>query len=1345
MSLTRIVPFAIIFLLLVSPFPSSPAASFTLTIYGNVYDLSGKPAPVGTWVNITTPSGLFRAFTRDEEGSYTHSDVSAETGDIVAVQASIFGQTLTNATTVVTGMVLYRLDLGLRHYGVDCKPPEDATIDPGASASYTFRVNNSGNGDDRFELNVYSESGWPTQITSSAWTPLMNASEEITVVVLTEVPPGTESWAQDRIVLEATSVYYPWVFGTSQVTSTVNLLADFEISAPLPGFALPEQTTNLAFNITNNANGNDSYDIHASASNPASVVEIQGGSNNTGTVERGQSVFPAIQVTMPSNAMAGECFDVTLNVTSATRAEITGQNSTSVCALQKAAVLTTASSPKQAAPGSTARLLFDVKNTGNGPDTFSLQVSSSKILWAASISGGQTTTEVLLPGVSEIISVNVTLPPNASESAESVITLKATSNHENVEYSEASTSLLAAKKWGVSVSAAPSSAQGPGQTVLYPFTVKNDGNGPDSFTLSPFLSNSSWYASVEGGFWGTGAIAAGDSEAVNLMVNLPANAPAGYNVSLNLTATSLSNASITDSNTTVISVLQVASINVSLPLPEARDPGFNATFNFTVTNSGNGPDTFTLQVASSNASWNSSIANGVTSINLLQPGQNETVTVNVTVPASALAGSQAVINVTFTSVFDTSFNHTSSVVAGAKNVSDLSISSPALASGLPNAAATLTFHVKNTGNSINSFNIWLETSNASWQSQISGDLTSTGSLQPGESMAIEVEVTIHQGAMEGETLDVILLASPAKVLSIVRGSTGRATAQFFSSLQLTAPPTSRILPGSTEAIEFVIENTGNGPDAYFLEVFPTSSLWPASLHSNYTGTILPNKSKTVEVLVSVPPNIYAGAVFEASLVVVSLREPSLFEAGNAVWEASQVVGLEILPSLTNLARPGKNTTVVFKVTNTGNGLDTFNLSAISTNFWNFTILNGTVTTPVSRGRTTEVWVNITVPISANMGDEAPLTISAESVSDLSISAQSTAKVTAKLAPAVEVTSIHEPESGFPGDVLAYTFRVKNTGNGPDNFHIESYMIQTNWQTFVEGNATVTGVLQPAQHKDVRAFLRISPDADVGNVPILAFWATSVDDGGFRNQATVSSSILQVGNVNILEPLLSSPIAHNSFVLVPLRLFNSGNGADSFKVSVFSSDSEWHVDVSGLASGSTTSVGTEKTAHIILNISTPSLGLPGRGTAIIVDASSAFDPTVSQRLIFRLEVNVSNMAPEAVIISPPGGTTHAPTELFRFETDPYGDPDSDILSFRWTSSIDGTLSTAHSFETTLSPGEHTITLTVTDPFGAKDTATIILIVESPIPASEIPWTYLIIVVSALIAAALVFCHFNSRKP
>jgi hypothetical protein len=92
--------------------------------------------------------------------------------------------------------------------------------------------------------------------------------------------------------------------------------------------------------------------------------------------------------------------------------------------------------------------------------------------------------------------------------------------------------------------------------------------------------------------------------------------------------------------------------------------------------------------------------------------------------------------------------------------------------------------------------------------------------------------------------------------------------------------------------------------------------------------------------------------------------------------------------------------------------------------------------------------------------------------------------------------------------------------------------------------------------------------------------------------------------------------------------------------------------------------------------------------------------------------LNNERPISVINSPFNFSNYLSTETISFDGSSSYDPDSDILFYLWTSSITGEIGNKESFRTKLAPGEHVITLEVSDSSGKTDKSEITVKVLSP---------------------------------
>jgi hypothetical protein len=96
----------------------------------------------------------------------------------------------------------------------------------------------------------------------------------------------------------------------------------------------------------------------------------------------------------------------------------------------------------------------------------------------------------------------------------------------------------------------------------------------------------------------------------------------------------------------------------------------------------------------------------------------------------------------------------------------------------------------------------------------------------------------------------------------------------------------------------------------------------------------------------------------------------------------------------------------------------------------------------------------------------------------------------------------------------------------------------------------------------------------------------------------------------------------------------------------------------------------------------------------------------------------NVAPVAAIATPADASVYTSDDTVSFDAAGSTDYDGVLVSYQWSSNLDGALSTESSFDTSgLSVGTHTITLTVTDDDGATASAQATVRINSP-PTAQV---------------------------
>jgi uncharacterized membrane protein len=186
-------------------------------------------------------------------------------------------------------------------------------------------------------------------------------------------------------------------------------------------------------------------------------------------------------------------------------------------------------------PGATVSKTITVTNTGTTTDTFNLSHTS---VWTMSMPAS---VGPLAPGASASVTVQVTIPANATNGASDVGTIVATSQGDSTKTASMTITTTASVGaiHGVNATASPQAqSAAPGTVVNYTLTVTNTGNTVDSFTV--VLSGNGWTTTRTP--TSISNLAAGQSTTVTVQVTIPANAAANATDTVTVKVTSQADA-----------------------------------------------------------------------------------------------------------------------------------------------------------------------------------------------------------------------------------------------------------------------------------------------------------------------------------------------------------------------------------------------------------------------------------------------------------------------------------------------------------------------------------------------------------------------------------------------------------------------------------------------------------------------------------------------------------------------------------------------------------------------------------------------------------------------------------
>jgi len=153
------------------------------------------------------------------------------------------------------------------------------------------------------------------------------------------------------------------------------LAADYavEVVPPPAKSAAPGEFVTQVFTVTNQGTHDDTYDLQVTAPQGWSLLGLPGQLS----LAAGESAKVFISVPIPATAAAGE-YELTLRATSQADPTVSDEATCTIEVVEAAGVRVIPPAGKEVQPGQTVIYTFIVENTGNLPDIFELEASSSR-------------------------------------------------------------------------------------------------------------------------------------------------------------------------------------------------------------------------------------------------------------------------------------------------------------------------------------------------------------------------------------------------------------------------------------------------------------------------------------------------------------------------------------------------------------------------------------------------------------------------------------------------------------------------------------------------------------------------------------------------------------------------------------------------------------------------------------------------------------------------------------------------------------------------------------------------------------------------------------------------------
>ncbi len=378
----------------------------------------------------------------------------------------------------------------------------------------------------------------------------------------------------------------------------------------------------------------------------------------------------------------------------------------------------------------------------------------------------------------------------------------------------------------------------PGTIITYTHTLTNTGNRSDTLALTHH-SSQGWVLT----YTTPVSVRDGQSATVVVSVTVPAGAISGSVDTSTITASSQSSPTVRAAVTDTSTVNHILGVELAPMRTGTAHPGDIITYIHTLTNTGNGPDVFDLETASSEG-WPVVLLGGAYPTGtLLLPlpldaGATTILQVRLTVPSSVADYTTDETIITATSQTSSTVQAVITDATTAVNYSAGVELAPAyVGSGDPGSVVIYTHTLTNSGNVSDTFDIthynslgWLTT----YDTPVSAG--------QGQTATVLVNIVIPADSISGTRESTAIMATLRAVTDTYAVITDSTVVNHVPGVTLSPDCSATINPNNIITYTHILTNTGNGPDSFDLtheskQGWAIEYVAPISVGHNQTSTV----------------------------------------------------------------------------------------------------------------------------------------------------------------------------------------------------------------------------------------------------------------------------------------------------------------------------------------------------------------------------------------------------------------------------------------------------------------------------------------------------------------------------
>jgi CSLREA domain-containing protein len=622
------------------------------------------------------------------------------------------------------------------------------------------------------------------------------------------------------------------------------------------------------------------------------------------------------------------------------------------------------------------------------------------------------------------------------------------------------------------------------------------------------------------------------------------------------------------------------------------NPGTNVIYTYTVTNTGASPITVNIS-RNDTTGWASTPTPSTLNLNA---GASGTFTISFAVPANALAG-----NYTFSVTAQVGATqrtvNTTTTVAQVYGVT-IAPTSQTATFARPQVI-TFTHTITNTGNGTDTIAVSASVSpnDGATVSVVGGNCVNLAAFS---SCTRQIQLNIPVGP--GSSLYTVTVTAQSSGNPAVQ-ATATDTASAGAAPQITpASQLKEALPGETVTFTHTVTNIGQSTGTFTPSLtLSQGSPWSGGLTDPSPFNLNAGESRVVTLTVTVPnaPIPDAGTLVTATLTVLA--------SGGASASAASVTRVALVPGFTLSPAtvptldlpPGATAVFTHTLTNTGNGSDTFVVTATLSSGLENLVVSPSAPFLLARGASQQVVVQARVRDGQAVGAQT-IQVTGERVGGVVAPQTQTDTVNVQAAPGVRLSPGQTQNVTPPGSVT-FTHVLTNVGNVAGDFSVSAGGLPGGWSIAGPANLAPENCLTGLAPGATCQFdLVVTTPSQLPQVPTGLY--------PFQVQASTtgaSDAVTDVVNVTAVPQFLftaneSGSGAPDTVIGFTHRVTNTGNVTDTYTFSVQVSGGGF----SASPPGTVATVPPGSTRLVTLEVRIPPAAPAGTTGVVTLTATSA---------------------------------------------------------------------------------------------------------------------------------------------